>query len=442
VVYETADSIGGGARTSELTLPGFRHDVCSAIHPMAIGSPYLRTLDLTAHGLTWVHPDVPLAHPLDDGVALLERGLRSNSLGADAKPWERLMKPFVDGWDGLSSDALAPLGIPRHPLLMARLGLHGFMPATRLANSQFSGRGKPLFLGIAAHSFLSLEATPSAAVGIMLGAAGHAVGWPMPKGGAQAIPDALASLFLSLGGTIQTGVRIDHLDAVETSGPVLFEVAPKHLARIAGDALPSGYRRKLEAYRHAPGVFKVDWALSEPIPWRHADVARAATVHLGGGPEELVHSERCAVNGEHCDAPFVLVAQHTLFDPSRAPEGKHTAWAYCHVPNGSTRDMTDVIESQLERYAPGFRDVVLARHTRNCAEYEAYNANMVGGDTVGGVADLGQLFTRPTLRVNPYTTPNPRIFLCSASTPPGGGIHGMCGVYAAKAALNGRTSPS
>jgi phytoene dehydrogenase-like protein len=435
--------VGGGARTAELTLPGFRHDVCSAIHPMAAASPFFRSLPLDEHGLEWIHPDAPLAHPLDDGPpAMLERSVEATgtTLGADAHRYERWIAPFVRHWPALAADALGPLSLPHHPILLARFGLRAVRSASGLARAAFRGaRARALFAGLAAHSILPLEQAPSAAIGLMLQLAAHAGGWPLPRGGSQSLSDALASLLRSLGGEIRTGARVDSLDEVETSGPVLFDVAPRELLRIARDRLPAGYCRRLERFRHGPAAFKLDWALDGPIPWRDEACARAGTVHVGGAIEEIEASERACWRGRHSDRPFVLVAQQSLFDPSRAPDGKHTGWAYCHVPSGSCEDRSEAIEAQVERFAPGFRDRILARHRMTSADYEQYNANFVGGDISGGVADLRQLFFRPAPRPVPYRTPHPRIFLCSASTPPGGGVHGMGGYHAARAALGEST---
>ena len=439
VVYEAKETVGGGARTAELTLPGFRHDICSAIHPMAIRSPALTRLPLEAHGLKWIHPDVPVAHPLEDGACVaLYRSLErtAEQLGVDGRAYQSLFGPLVESWDAFVADALGPLGIPSHPIRMARFGWVGMRSAVGLARAYFREEpARALFGGLAAHSVMPLDAMPSAAIGMVLGLAGHAVGWPMPQGGAQAISDSLASFFRSLGGVIRCGVRIDSLDQVESAGPVLFEVAPRALAQIAGDALPVGYRKRLLNFRQGPGVFKVDWALHEPIPWLARECEGAGTVHLGGRLDEMAAGERAAWEGRMVERPYVLLAQHSRFDPTRAPAGKHTAWAYCHVPNGSDVDCTAIIEDQVERYAPGFRDCIAAKHTLSCQDYERYNANYIGGDPNGGAVDLRQMFFRPMMRLNPYLTPNPRIALCSASTPPGGGIHGLCGDYAAKAVL-------
>lgn len=437
-VLEGASTIGGGARTAQLTLPGFHHDVCSAIHPMAVSSPFLRSLPLADYGLQWVHPEAPLAHPLDDGpAAILYRDLSATAatLGPDGEAYTRWMRGWIEQWEALSTDALAPLGMPAHPFLMAGFGMAAMRKATSVAR-RFSGTpAQALFAGLAAHSVLPLDMTPSAAIGIMLGIAGHAAGWPMPRGGAQALTDALAAHLRSLGGTIETEVQISRLEEVPTQGPVLFETAPSHLADIAGGHLPAAFAKKLRRYQHGPGICKLDYALSGPLPWSDPAVAQAGTVHIGGTLKEIAHSERMAWDGEHCEKPYVLLAQQSMFDPSRAPPGKHTLWAYCHVPSGSDRDVSGIIEDQIERFAPGFRDLILHRHIATAADTARYNPNYIGGDVNGGAPTLSQLFSRPTARLSPYTTPNPRIFICSAASPPGGGIHGMCGWHAAQAAL-------
>ena len=438
LVLEGAQTIGGGARTAELTLPGFHHDVCSAIHPMAISSPFLRSLPLEAHGLQWIHPEAPLAHPLDDApAAMLYRDLDATSatLGVDGPAYRRWMQDWVHQWEALSTDALAPLGLPSHPFLMAGFGMAAMRKATAVARRFKAAPAQALFGGLAAHSVLPLDMVPSAAIGIMLGVAGHAAGWPMPKGGAQALSDALAAHLRSLGGTIETGVQVSRLEDIPTDGPVLFETAPAHLADIAGPHLPEGFSKKLRGFQHGPGICKLDYALSGPIPWKDPAVSKAGTVHVGGTLEEMARSERMAWDGTHCEQPFVLVAQQSLFDPTRAPPGQHTLWAYCHVPSGSDRDVSATVEAQIARFAPGFQDLILHRHVSTAADTARYNPNYIGGDVNGGAPTLGQLFTRPTARLSPYTTPNPRIFLCSASTPPGGGIHGMCGWHAAQAVL-------
>jgi phytoene dehydrogenase-like protein len=439
LLIEAAETIGGGTRSQELTLPGFVHDVCSAIHPMAIASPFLKTLPLAEHGLKWIQPTYPLGHPFDDGTAgVLEQSLELtvSGLDGDGAAYRKLFAPLIPAATGLFEDLLGPFSIPQRPFAALRFGLRAIRSCRGLAKHYFrTERARALIAGLGAHSVLPLEQSPSAAIAVMLGLAGHVVGWPLPKGGSQRIANAMASYFRSLGGTIQTGLRVDSVDSLPAARVVLFDLSPRQIVAIAGHRLPGRYRRQLGQYRYGPGVFKLDWALSGPIPWRAKPCRGAGTVHVGGTLEEVAISERAAWQGEHIDRPFVLVAQPSLFDDTRAPEGKHTAWAYCHVPNGSDRDMTEAVEAQIERFAPGFRDLILARHAMNTADMQRYNANYIGGDITGGVNDWWQLFTRPALRPNPYTTPNPRLFVCSSSTPPGGGVHGMCGYHAARAAL-------
>ena len=439
LVLEGRDTVGGGARSAALTLPGFLHDVCSAVHPLAVGSPFLSTLPLSDHGLEWVQPPAPLAHPLDDGTAVtLERSVEATAagLGPDAASYRRLFGPLARDWCKLTADVLGPLRVPRHPLVTARFGLAGLRSARSVAEARFRGeRARALFAGLAGHSMLPLERPLSAAFGLVLGAAGHAVGWPMPRGGSRRIAEALASHLASLGGRVDTGVPVESLDDLPAAAVTLLDVTPRQVIRIAGRRLCGSFRRRLEAYRYGPGAFKMDWALSGPVPWRASECARAGTLHLGGTMDEIAHAEREVWRGRHPERPFVLLSQPSLFDPSRAPEGRHTAWAYCHVPNGSGFDMTDRIEAQVERFAPGFRERVLRRSVRPPAALEEYNPNYVGGDINGGVQDLGQLFSRPARMLNPYSIPSSDIFICSSSTPPGGGVHGMCGYFAARAAL-------
>jgi phytoene dehydrogenase-like protein len=438
LVLEAADTPGGGARTRELTLPGFRHDVCSAVHPMAIGSPFFRTLGLERQGLRWIQPDVALAHPLDGRRAVAVRRdpvASARELGEDAPVYLSTLKPLIDRAEDLFQDALAPLRIPHHPVLLARLGLTAWRSAAGLAKRFHGEPARALFAGNAAHGVLPLDSFLSSAIGIMLLVAAHGHGWPVPEGGAQAITDALVRVLPSLGGEIRCGVTVQSLSELPPANAYLFDVAPRNLAAICADALPAGYRRRLLAYRHGPGVFKVDYALSAPIPWDHPVCREAGTVHVGGAFEEVAASERAAWDGTLADKPFVIVTQPSLLDRTRAPEGKHVAWAYCHVPHGSSVDRRDAITGQIERFAPAFRDCILATHTMGCSDLEAYNANNVGGDIVGGVTDWRQLFTRPVARWSPYTTPNDRVFICSASTPPGGGVHGMCGYWAAEAVM-------
>lgn len=439
VVREQADAIGGGLRGAALTLPGFTHDVCAAVHPLAVSSPLFRALPLAAHGLEWVHPPAPLAHPFDDApAAVLDRSLTATAerLGRDGAAWRRLLEPFVAEWPALASDILAPLRLPRHPLRLARFGAYGLRSAAGLVGRRFADdAARVLIAGNAAHAMVALDQSPTAAFGLTLVSAGHAVGWPIVRGGSQRLADALAGHLRWLGGTIVTNAPVERIEEVEDAGLVLFDVTPRQFLRIAGHQLPAGYRQALERFRYGAGVFKVDWALAGPIPWRDPACARAGTVHLVGTLPELMGAEDAAFRGEVPERPFVLLGQPTLVDPTRAPAGRHVGWAYCHVPRGSTADMTARIEAQVERFAPGFRDLILARHTGSPADLERHNPNLVGGDISAGVMDLRQLFFRPVARPNPYRTPLPGVYLCSASTPPGGAVHGMCGYYAARSAL-------
>ena len=442
VVYEARATIGGGSRSKELTLPGFVHDVCSAIHPLGFGSPFLRTLPLEQYGLHWIHPTTPLAHPLDDGTAmLLERSIEATgaTLGSDALAYQKLMSPLVASWNTLAKAFLGPLRPQTffHPFTMARFGLQAIQSPQSLARHTFKEeRACALFAGLSAHSMLPLNQSPGAAFGLMLGILGHVVGWPMPQGGSQKIVDALAAYLRSLGGEIIINAEIKSIDALPAARAILFDVTPRQLLRIAGQRLPEGYQRQLRHYRYGPGVFKIDYALDGPVPWKATECLQAGTVHLGGTLPEIATAEYSVSRGEIPEKPFVLIAQQSLFDDTRAPSGKQTLWTYCHVPNGSTVDMTERIEAQIERFAPGFRDRVLARSITTPLDLEHYNANYIGGDINGGIQDLWQLFTRPTIRPVPYATPAHGIYLCSSSTPPGGGVHGMCGYFAAQAALH------
>jgi phytoene dehydrogenase-like protein len=436
-VIEAADTAGGGTRSAALTLPGFVHDVCSAIHPMLLASPFFRSLALP--DVVPVHPKVPYAHPLDGGrAAVVHRSVDETAagLGADGKAYARLMRPLVERWEHVVDGTLAPLlRVPRHPLVMAAFGRNAVRSATGLAR-RFDGEdARALVAGAAAHSALRLDASPTAGVALVLGTLAHAVGWPCIAGGSQVLADALVRALESRGGTITYGTRVGALTELPRARAVLFDVTPRQFLAIAGDKLPAAYRRRLARYRYGPGVFKVDWALDEQIPWAATDVRRAGTVHVGGTFAEVAAAEAAANDGEHAERPYVLLAQPTVFDPGRAPAGKHTAWAYCHVPEGSTVDMTERIEAQVERFAPGFRDTILARATRDTAALEAYDANYVGGDVNGGVPDLRQQVFRPVPSPHPYRTPVRGLYLCSSSTPPGGGVHGMCGHLAARAAL-------
>jgi phytoene dehydrogenase-like protein len=439
LVLEGHASIGGGTRTAELTLPGFRHDVCSACHPMGILSPFFRTLPLEQHGLRWMQPRASVAHPLDDQPAvILRRSLSetARALGVDARAYEGLLAPFLDDPHGLMGDILAPLRIPKHPFKMMRFGLHAIRSAVGLARGKFQGdRARALIAGCAAHSVLPLERALTAALALVFCVTGHVEEWPVAEGGSEAIARALASLLTSLGGRIETGRWIRSIADLPPARVYLFDTSPSELATIAEPVLPASYVRRLRRYRYGPAAFKVDWALDGPIPWRDPTILEASTVHVGGTLDEIAASERAAWNGEHPDRPVVLLCLQCQVDPSRAPAGKQTGYAYCHVPAGSTVDLTDAIERQVERFAPGFRDRILARHAMSAVAFAQYNPSFVGGAITGGVADLAQLFTRPVARWNPYTTPNRRIFIGSASSPPGGGVHGMCGYYAARAAL-------
>ncbi len=438
LVLEAHSEIGGGTRTAELTLPGFHHDVCSACHPMGVLSPFLRTLPLAEHGLTWLRPEASVAHPLDDGTAVMlwpELERMAEELGGDFARYRQTIEPFLANPHGFLDDAMGPLGIPSHPLLLLRYGWHAWRSATSTINSYQGKRMRALFAGCAAHSVLPLEFLFTSAFGWMFLLTAHVEPWPVAAGGSQAISGALASLLRELGGEIRTNSRVEHLGDLPTTRVALFDTSPRALANIAESALPERYVRGLRRYRYGPGSYKLDFALDGPIPWTDPRCHKASTVHLGGTADEIALSERQAWNGERCDRPYVLVVQQSELDPSRAPEGKHTGYAYCHVPAGSDLDMRSAIVAQIERFAPGFRDRVLATHVTTPADFERYDANFIGGAVTGGAADLWQLFTRPVVRPDPYSTPNPRLYLCSASTPPGGGVHGMCGFHAARSAM-------
>jgi len=438
-IVEGHPTIGGGVRSALLTLPGFAHDVCSSVYPMVLATPFFRTLPLAKHGVEWVHPPNLVAHPLDDGTAaVLRKSVEetAESLGEDGKAYRRLIGPLAAKSDALMADLVGPFRLPRHPFLALKFGLPALRSGRGLAEAYFrTTAGRALWAGLAAHAVLPLERRPGSAIALMLAIAGHAHGWPMVRGGAQNLADALAAHFRSLGGTIETGRWIKSIDDLPPAKVVLLDVSPRQVIALAGHRLPRGYVRRLGKYRHGPGAFKVDWALAGPIPWTAQECLSAGTVHVGGTLEEIADAERAPFEGRHVEQPFVLLVQPSLFDPSRAPAGQHTAWGYCHVPNGFTGNMTEAMERQIERFARGFRDLILARRVSDPAAIERYNPNCVGGDISGGVTDLGQIFTRPVARWNPYTTPNPGVFICSSSTPPGGGVHGMCGYFAAQAAL-------
>jgi phytoene dehydrogenase-like protein len=437
LVVEGQGSIGGGTRSQELTLPGFLHDVCSAVHPMAVISPFFRTLPLEQHGLTWIQPPIPLAHPLDDGsAAVLMRSVDETAaaLGKDAAAYKQIFGRLANDWPRLESLLLGLTRVPRHPFAAAFFGLLSLRSACGFATSHFRGEpARALFAGLAAHSLLPLERVPTAAFGLIFAMTAPVAGWPIPRGGSQSIANALGSYFRSLGGEIITGEMVQSLDELPKARAILCDVTPRQLLAIAGRRLPEPYRRKLERYRYGPGVCKVDWALDAAIPWAAEACRRAGTVHVGGTLDEIATSERAPWNGEHAERPFILLAQPTLFDPSRAPAGAHIAWAYCHVPLNSQVDMSDRIERQIERFAPGFRRAILKRSVLLTADLQAHNPNLIGGDISGGSAQLDQFFLRPTRHL--YRTPSRGLYLCSASTPPGGGVHGMCGYLAARTAL-------
>lgn len=440
LVCEAASTVGGGTRSAELTLPGFIHDVCAAIMPLGVASPFLRGLPLHEYGLEWVQPPAPMAHPFDDGkVALLQRSVLETAaaLGRDGMSYQRLMAPLVVNWPKLESALLGPLSLPRYPIALSRFGMAALLPAAVLARTLFrEEHTRAVFAGLAGHSIQALETPATAAFALVLGILGHTVGWPLARGGSQRVADALVAYFQSLGGEVLAEARVETLADLPPSRTVLLDVTPRQVLQIAGDQLPEWYRRQLRHFRYGPGVFKIDWALDGPIPWHATECAQAATIHLGGTLAEIEYSERMVWRGQHVERPYVLLAQPTLFDSSRAPAGKHTAWAYCHVPHGSSYDMTDRIEAQIERFAPGFRDRILARSVLNPAAMEEHNANYIGGDINGGVQDLRQLWTRPTFSLVPYRTPLKGLYLCSSSTPPGGGVHGMAGYHAAQTVLH------
>lgn len=438
-VREAQPTVGGACRSMPLTLPGFVHDFGSAVHPLAAGSPFFKELPLAEHGLQWLHHPAPLAHPMDDGTAaVLEQSLADTvaDLGVDGPAWGRMMQPLVEHWDQLASELLQPIAhVPRHPLLLARFGLMAVQPARLLALTLFrTERARALFAGLAAHSFLSLDAPFSGAIALVLGAAAHAVGWPIPQGGSSSLTQALVSVLNDQGGAVRTHARVDDLDDFGHDAIIFCDTTPQQLAALAQNRLPNLFRRKLQRFRPGPGSFKIDYALSEPIPWTAASCRRAGTIHLGGTLGEITRSERTTLRGRIPDQPYVLLAQPTLVDPSRAPEGKHTAWVYCHVPNGSLENATMQIEAQLERFAPGFQECVLAKRTTGPGQLATFDENLVGGDISGGAMDVAQLLLRPTWKN--YSTPDPHLYLCSASTPPGAGVHGMSGFHAARAALS------
>jgi phytoene dehydrogenase-like protein len=439
LLVEGKSTIGGGLRSSALTLPGYIHDVCSAIHPFAARSPFFRSLPLESHGLEFIYPSIAAAQPFDNGTAaLLQSSVdgTAQSLGQDAGSYRKLVEPILINWDKIFPFLMNPLSLPAHPIALAKFGYYGMLSVSGLVKRHFqSMQARGLFAGMAAHSVLPFTNLTTSAIALIFLLLGHDSGWPLPKGGSQQMANALASYFLSLGGRIETNFTVSSLEQLPSSHAVMLDITPKQLLQIAGHKLSSFYSWQMKRFRYGPGVFKIDWALDSPIPFIAEGCRQAGTVHIGNTFEEIAETEKNTWNGKHADRPFVLLAQQSLFDDSRAPRGKHTAWAYCHVPSGSTKDMTEQIENQVERFAPGFRERVLGRHVMNSSDLEMYNPNNIGGDIGGGVQDIGQLFTRPALRFSPYRTSAKGIYLCSSSTAPGGGVHGMCGYHAAKKAL-------
>lgn len=438
-VFEAKDSVGGGTRTLELTEPGFKHDICSAVHPTAVGSPFFSTLPLDKYGLEWIHPEFPIAHPLENSDAVIIERSFENTLdrfGSDSKNYRKLFKEFIDSWEFLSKDLFGSLRIPRHPLAMMRFGWYGMFSSNLLSNSFFNQeRSKAYFSGLAAHSILPLENTFTASFGLILGTTVHSVGWPIAKGGSHSITKALAKHFESLDGEIELNSRIESLDEFPSDKPILFDLTPRQIITIADDRISTKLKNKLLNFKYGPGAYKVDFALSEPVPWLNEECKRAGTLHLGGTMEEISHSEKQVWEGIHPDKPYVLVSQPSVFDKSRAPENKHVLWSYCHVPNGSTETMKEQIIDQIERYAPGFRDIIISSSTMTSVDFEKYNPNYIGGDINGGAQNLKQLFGRPLLKWDPYKLPVDHLYICSSSTPPGGGVHGMCGFNAATSVL-------
>jgi len=437
-IFESEETIGGGMRTKEIIRPGFLHDVCSAIHPMALASPFMKSLPLQNYGFNWIHPHHPAAHPLDDEpAAILYNDVHETAfhLEDDEKTYLAITRQLIENWEKLTADFLGPLRFPKNPLKLASFGLKGLQPASHFQKKFHTPRAKALFAGMAAHSMLPLNSLATSAVALVFFGSAHTGGWPLAKSGSQSLANAMAAHFMSLGGEIETGFEVESISQLPPAQAVLFDLTPLQVARIASERLPHKYKRKLRDYKIGNGVFKIDYILKEPVPWKDYECRRAGTVHVGGTFEEIADSESTMDRNEHSEKPFVLVAQQSLFDETRTPDEKHTLWAYCHVPNGSVVDMTHAIENQIERFAPGFRDVIDERRTINTLELQHYNANYIGGDITGGRQDITQLFSRPVSFYNPYATPAKGIYFCSSSTPPGGGVHGMCGFHAANLAL-------
>ena len=437
-IFEASDTPGGGMRTKELMRTGYLHDICSAVHPMGISSPFFKNLPLEKFGLKWIHPVHPAAHPMDnDPPAILYNDLHETAfhLKQDEKTYRDIVEPIAENWNALTNDFLGPLRIPANPIKLAKFGLKGLQPASLFQKRFKTERAKALFAGMAAHSLLPLNSMATTAIGLVFFGAAHTNGWPVAAGGSQSIADALTGYFKTMGGEIETGFRVENLSQLPKSKAILFDLTPRQVARIAGNTFSPGYKKKLRKYRLGSGVFKIDYILKEPVPWKDEECKRAGTVHLGGTFGEIAESEKSMSEGKHPEKPFVLAAQQSLFDTKRTTGKGQILWAYCHVPNGSAKDMTHEIENQIERFAPGFRDIIDEKRTMNCADFETYNANYIGGDINGGRQDIRQLFSRPVNFINPYATPVKGIYFCSSSTPPGGGVHGMCGYHAANLAL-------
>ena len=439
LILEKSEIVGGGMRSAELTLPGFIHDICSSIHPMGAGSPFFSRLPLHKFGLEWIYPPIQMAHPFDDGsAALLYNSLNqtAETLGSDAEKYKKIIKPICDNWDDLRVDILAPLRIPEHPVLLAKFGFHAIQSCLGFCDRNFTNKyAKGLIAGLSAHSFLPLDKIITASFGLVLLTAGHTTGWPIAKGGSQCLVKALQTYYTSLGGEIRTGYPVNAISDIPSSRAVLFDLTPRQIIEIMGDKLPVHYRNSLHRYRYGSGVFKIDWAIEGNIRFKNPILQSAGVIHIGSTIEEIALGEEEVWEGRHPEKPFVLLSQQSAFDPSRAPEGKNTVWGYCHVPHGSTFNMTERIENQVERFAPGFRDKILSRHVMSTEDFQQYNSNYVGGDIIGGIQDIWQLFTRPVISFSPYSIPVKGYYICSSSTPPGGGVHGMCGYHAARTVL-------
>ncbi|WP_026837739.1 phytoene desaturase family protein [Gillisia sp. JM1] len=435
-IFEQASTPGGATRTEELTLEGFKHDVGSAILPLGYASPFFRNLPLEDFGLEWIFPEIPYSHPFTDGTALScyqDLNKTADQLGEDRQAYLNIFESIVKNWNNLDKDLLAPLGIPEHPVDFLKFGLKALPSAKLLADHYFKNeKTKAFFYGSAAHSTLPLTNIASASFGLVLTTIAHKFGWPFPKGGAQNFTNSLLAYYRSLGGELFLNNKIEHLEQLPNAKAYLFDLTPKQLLNIKGFDFNNLYKSRMAAYNYGAGIFKIDWALSEPIPFTNENCRKSGTVHIGFSTQEIEESEKGIHKKKMTDTPYVLIAQHSNFDKTRAPEGKYTAWGYVHVPNGSIKDYSEIIENQIERAAPGFKDIILQRSKMNTVQLQHWNPNLIGGDINGGKQDITQLFTRPIITLSPYSTPDPRVYICSSSTPPGGGVHGMCGFNAAK----------